>query len=315
MKLKFKKKKTNPDLPVVEKPDIYEDESYARWRRWLILFGVPLIIALPFIQLLLKPEAPIKPVMWGSALGSACFIIAVSMIKEDTKRFWIIFTYIFIIFNLMVFDLLPDISSYLLGSGYFSDLLNTTAFLGIPFLYFSYYAYQQWKEHNRCAIKKSRSDIPEDKIVFKKAQKKSKLINNLKKKLKIKGIKRGQSLETTIKEPAKFSLYRARLTIWGLPLIVGIVFSMPFFYEVSDYPKYVTGCAMAIGALLFLTSMVRPDCMRFWIIFFLILIIGTPMVLMPPNFLPKHPLTQACLISCLFLGAALFYKIRTLKRQ
>jgi hypothetical protein len=56
--------------------------------------------------------------------------------------------------------------------------------------------------------------------------------------------------------------------------------------------------------------MVRPDCLQFWIIFLMCLVLGTPMIIFPPAFLPEAPMTQITLVSATMFLTAFIYRLK-----
>ena len=116
MKLKFKIK----NLKKFKKPYIYEDEKYLRWQRYLIIIGLPLLVVSLIIYFFLNPQLPLKSVLWGSALGSAGYIMAVSMVREGTRRFWIIFLSIVILNTIFIISEDPKAE----GVSYLSIILG-----------------------------------------------------------------------------------------------------------------------------------------------------------------------------------------------
>ena len=101
MKLRISKAKIK--IPKIPKPKMFEDESYLRCQRICIVYGLPLLIAGFMTHFFMNPQLPLKSVMWGSALSSASYIMAVSMIRSGTKSFWLLFSYFFLSGTLQLF--------------------------------------------------------------------------------------------------------------------------------------------------------------------------------------------------------------------
>ena len=168
----------------------------------------------------------------------------------------------------------------------------------------------QYDEHKRNPNKKFDGEIKVRKLNMKNIRIKK---DRIMKKMKVsrEQLKRARPLKFI--EPAEFSSARAKLTIWGLPLLTTALLATGFYGDIENYPQYVTASAMGLGGFLFLVSMVRPSTMTFWVIFLLILVIGTPLAIWPPAFLPDDKQTQIVLTSVLFIAMSLFYVFRTAK--
>jgi hypothetical protein len=309
MKLKFTQKNSDKDLPQIERPDIYEDEKYCRWRRILIFIGLPIIIMSISILAFNCPNLPLSSFMWSSALSLISYFIVISMMKEGTKFFWLTYLYTFAIYGLLTafgfptfLEGLPIISDY-------DNLLFHLSLLALPISYTVYNLHYQWREHNRCAIKKCPETLSKRNIQFKTKKKKKEAPQHLRKKKRLFSLSKSKKLNSlNFIEPAVYGSIRAKLTLWGLPLLTLILILTASFVTIENGSRFVTASAMAIGCFLFLVSMVRPDSKRFWIIFFLCLIFGTPLTLSPPSFLPNSSLVQVTILSMTFLGTALIYR-------
>lgn len=308
MKLKFTQKNSDKDLPQIVRPDIYEDEKYCRWRRRLICIGLPIIVLAFAILTYNSSDSDSLTFMWSTFLILSCYLLFVFMIRESTKIFWIILVYIIAIYSLTIFQSSPFLKEvpFIENIIFFLSL----TLLAVHPLSLVYHLYHQWHEHNRCAIKKCPETLSKRNIQF-KTKKKKKTPQNPKKKKRFFSISKSKKLSSlNFIEPAVYGSIRAKLTLWGLPLLTLILILSASFVTIENGSRFVTASSIGIGCFLFLVSMVRPDSKRFWIIFFLCLIFGTPLTLSPPSFLPESSLVQVTILSMAFLGAALIYRWR-----
>ena len=226
MKLKFKKKQIKKDLPVVEKPYIYEDEKFSKLRRNLYIGGFAFISAVLVyciyneINFDLRHSTSNLFFLFVSVLFFTVYYVFISMVKEGTKWFWV---------TLSCFFPLALIGIYLDVTGYFRNstiddyyfLILGMALWSIPVYLFLQNIYTNYCEHKRNGIQRNTDELVQKDIQITKKAPKLKVSGNTGKKRKLfNRVSRSRNINPLkFTEPAVYGSIRANLTIWGLPII------------------------------------------------------------------------------------------------
>ena len=313
MKLKITKRKESP----IEKPYIYEDEKFHKIRRALIVVGLPLLIIYLFYHFYINPHLPLKSVLFGSATGLSAFFVVVSMIKEGSKVFWCVFA------GLLLLGLFLTYNSSIQSN--FENNFIAIAIWNLPIFYVFTMIYRHWKDHHRDVVKdrESLDKIQSQKMTLKK-KKTSKVKSNdiSKKKEPIRkrfSVAKDKIFNKTLQyhEPEIYSEIRAKIMLYGLPSLVILLIIGGFTGKVNDYPAYAAAGGIGVGGFICLVSMFRPNSMRFWIIFFICLIVGTPLLMFPPEFVSSNPLATIAGIGTFFMvcSAGLLFKTKFAQKE
>jgi hypothetical protein len=114
----------------------------------------------------------------------------------------------------------------------------------------------------------------------------------------------------TFHEPEIYSRWRARLSLYALPLVIFIIILFGFCGDIEDYPQYVTASAMGICGFLFLIFMVRHGNNLFWKIFGGSLIVFLLISIFMPAVLSISPQIRMIFLSAAFFTAGFLYWLK-----